>query len=93
MIEIVTDAHCLQKHIDVNATSVEFTRFIIDDNGSQVSQFDFGTFYYGEKKTIVGYLVNNTPKKYKFKTRFRFGLLYSLDDMTNVQPPNIVGRE
>lgn len=37
--------------------------------------------------------MNNTPKKYHFKTRFRFGLLYSLDDMTNVQPPNIVGRE
>ncbi|KAL4498636.1 hypothetical protein ABPG72_019754 [Tetrahymena utriculariae] len=93
VIEIVTDAQCLQKHIDINATSVEFTRFIIDENGSQVSQFDFGTFYYGQKKAIIGYLVNNTPKKYRFKTRFRFGLLYSLDDMTNVQPPNIVGRE
>jgi hypothetical protein len=34
----------------VNATSVEFSRFIIDENGSKIDQQDFGTFFFGEKK-------------------------------------------
>ena len=38
LIEVETEAHTLQKQIDVNATSVEFTRFIIDETGSKVEQ-------------------------------------------------------
>ncbi|EGR27619.1 hypothetical protein IMG5_193180 [Ichthyophthirius multifiliis] len=92
-INVVTDGHVFQKQIEVNATSVKFMKFIIDQTGLDVTSFDFGTFYYGMKKQIVGYLVNNTPKKYKFKTRFRQGILYNLDDMANIQPPNVFGRE
>lgn len=52
LIEVKTDGQTLQKTIDVNATSVEFTRFVIDENGSQANQFDFQTFYFGQTKMI-----------------------------------------
>ena len=47
VIEVDTTAQAFQKHIDVNATSVEFSRFVIDDQGNNCQSFDFGTFYYG----------------------------------------------
>lgn len=34
IIEVATEAHTLQKHININATSVEFTKFIIDESGN-----------------------------------------------------------
>lgn len=93
LIEVKTNAQTLQKQIDVNATSVEFTRFIIDENGAQANQFDFGTFYYGQVNTLQGYLVNNSPKKYKFQVKFRKGLLLSIDEMSSLQTPFQVGLE
>lgn len=33
-ISVMTEAQCLQKVIDINATSVEFTKFLIDDSGN-----------------------------------------------------------
>lgn len=33
-LSVSTEAACLQKTIDINATSVEFTRFFIDENGN-----------------------------------------------------------
>ncbi|EWS70940.1 flagellar associated protein, putative (macronuclear) [Tetrahymena thermophila SB210] len=92
-VYVTTEAQCLQKVIDINATIVEFTQFLIDDSGNQTTQFDFGTFYYGQEKKIHGFLVNNTPKKYKYKVNFRFGLLYSAEDIASLQTPNEVGRE
>lgn len=62
IIEVVADGNTLQKTIDINATSIEFTRFLIDENGTQTNQLDFGTTYYGQLKTVETYLVNNTPK-------------------------------
>jgi hypothetical protein len=41
----------------------------------------------------MGYLVNNSPKKYHFKVKFRFGLLTNQDNMNTLQTPNEVGRE
>lgn len=37
VIDVITEAQTLQKQIDINATSVEFTRFVIDENGGQVN--------------------------------------------------------
>lgn len=33
-IGVKTEAHCLQKMIDINATAVEFSKFLIDANGN-----------------------------------------------------------
>ncbi|EGR30900.1 hypothetical protein IMG5_121460 [Ichthyophthirius multifiliis] len=92
-ISVKTDAQCLQKQVDVTATCVEFSKFIIDNKGNQCTQFDFGTFYFGEERKIEGFLVNNTPNKFNFKSLFRFGLLFSADDITSFQTPNEVGKE
>jgi hypothetical protein len=63
LIEVSADGNTLQKNIDINATSIEFTRFLIDENGTQSTLFDFGTTYYGQSKDIETYLVNNTPRQ------------------------------
>jgi len=54
---------------------VEFTKFIINQNGSKIDQQDFGTFYFGDIRKFNCYLVNNTPKKYRFNAKFRDGLI------------------
>lgn len=64
----------VQKEIDLSATSVDFFVFVIDDNGNQSSSFDFGDVYYGQNGVVEAYLVNNSPKKYNFKTKFLEGL-------------------
>lgn len=33
LVEVVADGQSLQKTIDINATSIEFTRFLIDETG------------------------------------------------------------
>lgn len=33
LVEVVADGQSLQKTIDINATSIEFTRFLIDESG------------------------------------------------------------
>jgi len=33
LVEVTADGQCLQKTIDINATSIEFTRFLIDEHG------------------------------------------------------------
>lgn len=58
----------------MNATSVEFNRFIIDENGIQSNLLEFGSMYFGGTKTLEAYLVNNTPKKYQFNCRIKLGL-------------------
>lgn len=67
------EGNSIQKTIDVNATSIEFSRFLIDENGNQCSQLDFGLTYYGQQKKIESYLVNNTPKQQKFKVQIKSG--------------------
>lgn len=44
-------------------------------------------------KKLNCYLVNNTPKKYKFTSRFRDGLIYGSGDMASLQTPIEVGKE
>lgn len=35
LVEVDTEGQTLLKQIDINATSVEFAKFIIDENGSK----------------------------------------------------------
>lgn len=64
----------VQKEIELSATSVDFFVFIIDEHGNQSTNFDFGDVYYGQKGVIETYLVNNSPKKYTFRTKFLQGV-------------------
>lgn len=58
------------KHIDINATAVEFMKFIIDENGNELSKVDFGEVFYGQKSEAKGYMVNNSPHPFNFRINF-----------------------
>lgn len=38
----------LKNTIDIHATSVEYSKFFIDQEGNQQSSFDFGVMYVGQ---------------------------------------------
>ena len=63
-----------QKVLYINGTSVEFNKFIIDAHGNPINSIEFGNMYYGQKKEANAFLVNNTPKKFKFECTTRIGL-------------------
>ena len=92
-LEVIVDGgQTFQKHIEVNATSVEFNRFLIDENGNLTRSLDFGTVYYGQQKEINTFLVNNTPQSFNFKAEFRIGFERE-GGLDNFQTPNERGYE
>ena len=81
------------KHIDVSATSVDYFIFMVDKNGSQTQNFDFGDIYFGQFREIEGLLVNNSPQRLHFKTKFLTGIQSSAGDVFSLQTPFDVGQE
>ena len=79
--------------IDIHATSVDHSRYIIDGRNSQTTSFDFGTMFVGEESLIKAFVVNNSPKRMVYKTVFRKGYLVSPEEFLNVQAPNEIGAE
>jgi hypothetical protein len=92
-----------QKTIDVNATSVEYNRFFIDQNGQQIGflfnyldSISFDSMYFGSSNKFQTFLVNNTPKKTHFKNKIRIGSASSMQDSKNInslQTPKELGEE
>jgi hypothetical protein len=78
VINLKSDSILVKDTIDIHATAVEFARFIVDDKGTQTSSFDFGTLFVGQEAVMRAFLVNNSPKKMKFKTFFRKGYLSNI---------------
>ena len=78
VLEVNVEGQSIIKHIDISATSVDYFIFVIDENGNQTTSFDFGNMYFGQIKEVEGYLVNNSPKKFRFKTKFLLGLQSSV---------------
>ncbi|EGR27115.1 hypothetical protein IMG5_201370 [Ichthyophthirius multifiliis] len=93
IIEVNSDAECLQKQIEINATCVEFKQFITDEKGIESSQLDLGTFYFGQALKTTCFLVNNTPQRMKFTSSFRSGIIYSGDDNNSLLTPHQIGKE
>lgn len=89
---LVDNGQTFQNHIEVNATSVEFNRFIIDEGGNITRSIDFGEVYFGQLKEVRTFLVNNTPKAFAFKAKFRIGFQRE-GGIDNNQTPNEVGYE
>lgn len=77
VINLKSESMLLKDTIDIHATSVEYSKFFIDAEGNQQTAFDFGNMYVGQFSEIQGFLVNNSPKKLKFKSNFRLGLKVS----------------
>ena len=92
-IQIKTKCQLFQDYIEINATSVDYNRFVIDQNGDQISIVDFDYMYYGEQKDIETILVNNTPKKYKFDIKIRMGIQNNKENGINLQTPDELGYE
>ena len=85
LIDVVTEGKTFQKQIDVNATCVEFMKFIIDDQGEEINKMDFDTVIFGGKKSLQGYLVNNSPEHFYFKINYILGLQDSYQEEQNLQ--------
>ncbi|CAD8106047.1 unnamed protein product [Paramecium primaurelia] len=96
IIEVIADGQqsglSLKNPIDINATSIEFTRFLIDQNGTQSNHFNFGTMFYGQQKQIEAYLINNTPKQQRFKAKLKKGL-HEREETLKLQTPAELGLE
>ena len=75
MIEVYIDGINFNKNIELTGTSVEFNKFLVDENGGRIDNIDFGPTYFGQRKEIRSFLVNNTPEKAYFKIKFRNGIL------------------
>jgi hypothetical protein len=47
-IRLKSEAILVKDSIDIHATSVDHSRYIIDDRNNQTNSFDFGTMFVGE---------------------------------------------
>lgn len=93
IIEVYQEGQAFMNHIDVNATSVEFLKFIVDTDGNELSKVDFGSVFFGQKREIKGFLVNNSPKPFKFKVNYMHGLHNNYDEEINLKTPAEEGHQ
>lgn len=93
IIEVYQEGQSFMNHIDVNATSVEFLKFIVDTDGNELTKVDFGSVFFGQKREIKGFLVNNSPRPFKFKVNYLHGLHNVCDDETNLKTPAEEGHQ
>jgi hypothetical protein len=90
-IKLKSESILVKDSIDIHATSVDHSRYIIDTKNNQTTSFDFGTMFVGEESIIKAFVVNNSPKRMAFKTVFRKGYLVAPEEFINVQTPNEIG--
>lgn len=77
--------------IDVNATCVEFLRFIINEEGEDLRDINFGTVLFGQKKKLTGHLVNNSPEGFYFRIIYLPGLHREYKEESNIMTPHEQG--
>ena len=92
-IKLKSEAILVKDSIDIHATSVDHSRYIVDERNNQTTSFDFGTLFVGEESVVKAFIVNNSPKRMFFKTVFRKGYLVSAEEFINVQTPSEIGSE
>ena len=92
-IPVDTDGKPFTTKIDVNATCVEFLRFIINEDGEELSKIDFGTILYGEKSKLKGHLVNNSPEGFYFQITYLQGLHTIYREENNIFTPHEQGTQ
>ena len=69
---------------------------MIDENGIQINNYDFGTMYFGQYKDKPFYLVNNSPVPQPFQAKFLMGKKDSDEDLEkkkDMPTPYKVGLE
>lgn len=55
LIEVYSDGQSFLNQIDVNATCVEYLRFIINENGEELHKLQFDTVVFGTSKRMRGF--------------------------------------
>jgi hypothetical protein len=63
----------IKNKIDLHATTINHARLLIDQKGNQIETIDFGGLLVGEQKVAKVFLVNNSPRKLKYKVNIRKG--------------------
>lgn len=91
-ISLRVDGVQMQQLIDVNATCVEFSRFITDQNGVQTNYINFNHVYFSEKSVIQTKLYNNTPVSVDFKIMIMEGSIKK-DTQMSVFTPFEMGQQ
>lgn len=74
-IIVKVDGVQLQKSIDINATCIEYTRFLLDQFGTQSNHLAFSHVFFGEKNVIQTKIFNNTPVATDFKVLIMEGTI------------------
>ena len=59
--------------INITATSVEYHVFLVDGDGLQCLQINYGNLYFGQIIKKQFYLVNNSPQATDFNVEFQLG--------------------
>jgi hypothetical protein len=90
-IKVETTGKSFIDKIDVNATCVEFLRFIINEEGEELSKIEFGTVLFGQKKKLSGHLVNNSPEGFYFRIIYLPGLHVVYKEENNIMTPHEQG--
>lgn len=90
-VRVNADGKSFTDRIDVNATCVEFLRFIINDEGEELNKVDFGHVLFGQHKKIHGHLVNNSPEGFFFRSIYMTGLHANYKEENNIMTPHELG--
>ena len=90
-IKVETNGKAFTDKIDVNATCVEFLRFIINEEGEELNKIDFGSVLFGQKKKLTGHLVNNSPEGFYFRIAYLQGLHTVYKEENNILTPHEMG--
>lgn len=90
-VKIETTGKSFIDKIDVNATCVEFLRFIINEEGEDLRDINFGTVLFGQKKILTGHLVNNSPEGFFFRVIYLPGIHREYKEENNIMTPHEQG--
>ena len=90
-VKVETSGKSFIDKIDVNATCVEFLRFIINEEGEELNKIEFGTVLFGQRKKITGHLVNNSPEGFYYRIIYLQGLHMIYKEENNIMTPHEQG--
>ena len=82
--------------VEVNATSVDFSVYLIDQLGQRLGitflkfinkdSVNFKQIYIGASMKISAFLVNNTPERLVFKNKIRQGIISKAQKQSLITP-------
>lgn len=76
--------------IEFSATVIEFSKFVINEEGKQIQELEIKPLLIGEKTEVAVFIINNTPKASSFRVSQKKGS--EIETVVNTTPEE-VGRE